>query len=189
MSYFKVFGELVAGNERILSPNDSEGVKTYAIINLVILGVIFGLSNYMGARYTNPELPVDGKFALITPLLFCGVGMFTMGAALIGYTLVYWAAAKAFGGQGTIGRCGELIGLTAIPFWFIAPLSNFFINYNHTSATRLLILIFIAMVTGWLFRLTKKSFLWGVGMSQGKASVAVVAMWIFSISSVYVFLP
>ncbi|BHH83079.1 YIP1 family protein [Desulforhopalus sp. 52FAK] len=189
MSYFTAFGNLVAGQEDIMQPTSQNNTKTYVVINLIILGIFFGLSNYFGALYTTPDLPVEGKFAVITPLIICVAGFFTISAALIGYSLVYWAAAKAFGGQGTIMQSGVLIGLTCIPFWIIAPLTNFLINYNLTGALRLVILFLVAMAAGWLFGLTKKSLVWGMGLTPSKATLAVGAMWVFSMSSVYVFLP
>lgn len=189
MSYLNSFGDLLVGKEDILQPTSQSSKKIYVIINLVILGIFFGLSNYFGALYTTPDLPVEGSFAIITPLIICVAGFFTIGAALLGYSLIYWAAAKAFGGQGTIMRSGELIGLTCIPFWIIAPLTNFLINYNQTNVIRSLLLIVVAMAAVWLFQVTKKSLIWGMGLAPAKASLAVGAMWIFSISSVYVFLP
>lgn len=189
MSYFTAFGDLVAGSKDILQQTTQDGKKSYAIINLLILGLIFGLSNYVGALYTTPELPVDGHFAIITPLIICVAGCFTIAAALIGYSLVYWAAAKAFGGQGTIMQSGELIGLTCIPFWVLAPLSNFLINYNQSSLVRLMLFVVVALAAGWLFELTKKSLIYGMGLTATKAFIAAGSMWIFSISAVYVFLP
>lgn len=189
MSYFTAFGDLVAGNKELLQPASEKNSKVFVLLNLVILGFCFGLSNFVGALITTPDLPINGSFAIVTPFIFCVAGFFTMGAALVGYSLIYWAAAKAFGGQGTIMQSAELIGLTCIPFWIIAPLTNFIINYKQTNVINLLLLMVVAITAGWLFRLTKNSLVWGMGVEPIKASLAVGAMWIFSISAVYVFLP
>lgn len=189
MSYITVFGDLATGKEEVLQQTSLNSKTGYVMINLIILGLLFGLSNYFGALYTTPDLPVEGKFAVITPIIICVAGIFTICAALVGYSLIYWAAAKAFGGQGTLMRSGELIALTCMPFWIIAPLANFLINYDLTNIIKLMLLVLVSIAAGWLFKLTRQSLVWGMGLEPSKATLAVGAMWIFSISSVYVFLP
>jgi hypothetical protein len=159
------------------------------MINLTITGIFFGLSNLYGALLQSPELPMQGKFVLITPVLFCIYGIFTMLAALLGLTLIYWSAAKAFGGPGGILLVMDLVGLTAVPFWFLAPLLNLALNFNQGDSVPLYLLVPLIIVFAWSFKLLRQSMITGQGLSEGKATLALGCMWIFSISAVYVFMP
>lgn len=163
--------------------------RSILLVNITILGICYGLSNLYGSMIENPGLPLQGKFALLTPVLFCVFGIFTMLAALLGLTLIYWSAAKAFGGPGGFGLIIDLIGLCLVPFWILAPLVNFAIKFNRGEYVPLYLLIPIIVVFVWAFRLVKQSLKAGQGLSDGRATLALACMWIFSISAVYLSIP
>ncbi len=159
------------------------------MLNLTITGISFGLSNLYRGLQISPDLPMQGSFALITPALFSVFGIATMLGALLGLTLIYWSAAKAFGGPGGFGLIIDLIGLAAVPFWFLAPLLNLALNNNHDGSIPLYLLVPLILTFVWSFKLLRQSLITGQGLSEGRATLALGCMWIFSISAVYVFMP
>lgn len=189
MSYLSVLSSLIARDDDIFQLAVDGKSRKFVIFNLIILGVLFGLSNFFGTIPTTPDLPVDGKFAIITPLAFCIAGFFNMFGALIGLILIYWSASRAFGGRGGFVLIFDLLGLTLVPFWFIAPLLNYVINFNISQTGTVIFLGIIGVTGGWSFIITRDSLIKGQGLSRNKATIAVYGIWIFSVSSVYVFLP
>lgn len=164
-------------------------VRKYALVNVCLLGIFFGVSNLLGALQTTPDLPMANKYALLTPLIFSTAGIITMSGALIALTLVYWAAARAFGGQGGFGLIFDLIGLATIPFWILAPLLNYTLRFPHDGIGRIFLLSAIAASFLWSFKVVRQSMITGQGITLVKATFAVAAIWIFSVSSIYVFIP
>lgn len=183
------FSDAITGPPELFQRALEGNARTTLMINLTVTGIFFGLSNLYGALQHSPDLPMQGSYALITPVLFCVFGIVTMLGALLGLTLIYWSAAKAFGGPGGFGLVIDLIGLAAVPFWFLAPLLNLAINFNRGDTVPLYLLIPLVVVFGWSFKLLRQSMITGQGLSEGKATLALGCMWIFSISAVYVFLP
>lgn len=189
MNFFQLLPSMITGTNELFELAHTGKARTMLMINLSIVGITFGLSNLYGALLQAPDLPMHGKYALITPLMFCVFGIFTMLGVLLGFTLIYWAAAKAFNGPGGIWLTMDLIGLAAVPFWFLAPLLNLALNFNPSDSVPLYLLIPLVVVFLWSFKLVRQSLMVGQGLSEGKATLAVACMWIFSISAVYVFLP
>ncbi len=189
MSYLSVLSDLIARKEEVFLLAVNGKCRKFVIFNLLILGVLFGFSNFIGAVSTTPDLPLDGKFAFITPLIFCVSGFFTMSTALIGFVLVYWSAAKAFDGRGGFALIFDLLGLSLIPFWVIAPLLNYVIIFSNSKVMTIVLFAVIGVAAVWSFQLTRGSLVVGQGLSRKKAAIAVCCIWIFSISSIYVFLP
>ncbi|OEU48635.1 MAG: hypothetical protein BA866_01420 [Desulfobulbaceae bacterium S5133MH15] len=189
MSYSSVLSDLIARREDVFLLAVNGKCRKFVIFNLLILGVLFGLSNFIGAVSTTPELPLDGKFAFITPLIFCISGFFTMSTALIGFVLVYWSAARAFDGPGGFALIFDLLGLALIPFWIIAPFLNYAIHFAGSQVMTFVLLAIVCAGAVWAFQLTRDSLVVGQGLSRKKAAIAVCCMWIFSVSSIYVFLP
>ncbi len=189
MSYFSVLSSLIAREKTIFQLAVDGKCRKFVVYNLIILGILFGLSNFIGTLSTTSDLPLDGKFAIITPLAFCIAGFFNISCALIGLILLYWSASQAFGGRGGFILIFDLIGLTLVPFWAIAPLLNYAINFNSSQIMTFILLIVIGVTGFWAFILTRDSLVAGQGLNQNKATMAVLGIWIFSVSSVYVFLP
>lgn len=163
--------------------------RAYALINIVVLGILFGLSNMLGTIQISPDIPVSGKFAVITPLIFSVSGIVSIFGALIAMTLIYWAAARAFGGPGGLGLSFELIGLAAIPFWILAPLLNYTLRFSSPGSGRLFLFALMIPPFLWSFKVMRQSLISGQGISAIKATIALAAMWIFTVSSIYVFIP
>jgi hypothetical protein len=189
MSYLKILPDLFRGTDKLFQLAPEGNARPIMMVNIVILGIIYGLSNLYGTLQLTPDLPISGKYALLTPLLFSVFGIVTMFAALCGFCLIYWAAAKAFGGPGGLGCVLDLIGLAAVPFWFLAPLINYTLRYSQAETTPLYLLVPIVLVFIWSFKLIRQSMVAGQGIAEGKATLAVACMWIFSVSAIYVFLP
>ena len=189
MNFGRLLPDLLTGPPELFQLALEGKARSVLMLNLTITGITFGLSNLYGTLLQAPDLPMQGKFMLITPLLFCVFGIFTMLGVLLGLTMIYWAAAKAFGGPGGLGLVMDLIGLTAAPFWFLAPLLNFTLKFDRSDAVPLYLLIPLVLVFVWSFKLARQSLVTGQGLSEGKATLALGCMWIFSISAVYVFLP
>lgn len=188
MSMAEVFRGMLVGSGDIFQLALKGKARKYVVTNIVILGILFGMSNLVGTLQITPDLPLSDKFAIITPLIFSSAGILTMCGALIGCTMVYWAAAIAFGGQGGFGIIASLLGLCAMPFWVLAPLLNYTFNYASPES-RLLLFALMALPFLWAFKIVRQSFITGQGLSEMKATIAVSAIWIFSASSIYVFLP
>ncbi len=189
MSMAEVYRGMLVGKKEIFQLALDGKARKFALLNIVIVGILYGLSNLFGALKTTPDLPLTDKFAIITPLIFSTAGVVTISAALIGFTLVYWAASKAFGGHGGFGLILDLIGLAAIPFWILAPLANYGLRFTPEGSFRTLLLILIIPAFLWSFVLIRKSMICGQNISMGKATFAVAGMWIFSVSAIYVFTP
>lgn len=180
---------MITGTDKLFELALAGKARNILMINLSIVGITFGLSNLYGALLQAPDLPMHGKYALITPLMFCMFGIFTMLGVLLGFTLIYWAAAKALSGPGGLWLIMDLIGLSAVPFWFLAPLLNIALNFTQEDSVPLYLLIPLVLIFGWSFKLVRHSMVVGQGLSEGKATLALGGMWIFSISAIYVFLP
>ncbi len=189
MSYFSLFKDLLIGTDKVFTLALDGKVRLIMLINITILGILFGLSNFVGALQNTPDLPLDGKFAFITPALFSLGGMVTMFGALLGVCMIYWAAARAFGGKCGFALILDLIGVAAIPFWIIAPCLNYILHFQPSKIATLWLLLPTGMAFIWSFKLLRQSLIVGQGLSFNKASLAVACMWIFSVSSIYVFLP
>ncbi|MBE0583605.1 MAG: YIP1 family protein [Desulfofustis sp.] len=190
MRYLELVPALAAGKEEVFRLALDGKARPIMLINIAILGVFFGLSNLVGIIGQAGTAGMEGRFLLLLSLLLILYGIFTMFAVLFGLTLIYWAAAKAFGGPGGLVMTLELIGLAALPFWVLAPLLNYAIRFTpDNTAVPLIVLVPLALAFIWSFLLVKKSMVVGQGLSEGKATLAVACMWIFSISAVYVFLP
>lgn len=189
MTYLEFWPDLLKGKDEVFYLAREGKVRNVTLINITVLGIVFGLSNLLVALKISPDLPLQGKFALITPALFSVIGIVYMFVALAGFCLIYWAAAKAFGGPGGLWLVMDLIGLSAVPFWILAPMLNYYKNLRSSEPISLVVLLPIVLAFAWSFKLIRQSMVAGQGISEGKATLAVACMWIFSISSVYVFLP
>lgn len=189
MTMAEVFRGMLVGSSDVFQLALNGKAKKYVVVNIFVLGILYGISNLLVELQATPDLPLSDKFAIITPLIFSSAGIVTMCGALIAFTLVYWAAAIAFGGYGGFGLIAALIGLAAVPFWVLAPLLNYTLRYSAPESNQLLLYILIVLAFFWSFKLIRQSFITGQGLNKTKATIAVSALWIFSVSSVYVFLP
>lgn len=188
MIYTSVFPALITGNEKIFELARDGKARLISLINISVAGTLLGLSNLVGTLQTE-SIPLSGSYGLLVPGLFILYGICTIIGVLLGLCLVYWAGAKAFGGVGGFGFILDLIGVSAVPFWLLAPLLNYFLQFEFSQATRVLLVIAIAGSFIWSFILLRQSLIFGQGLSVGRATLALGAMWIFSLSAVYLFLP
>ncbi len=189
MSYLELWPAMLTGQPQIFQRAIDGTARKHAIINIVVTGILFGVSNIIGALTIDPTLPLSGKFAFITPFLFCLAGIMTIFAALAGFCLIYWAAARAFGGPGGFNLIIDLIGMSSIPFWILAPLLNYSLRFRSTESVPLTLLIPMIVIFVWSFKIIRQSLVTGQGLTEGRATLALGCMWIFSISAVYVFMP
>ncbi len=190
MSYFSLFKDQLLGTDTIYTLALNGKARLIMLINITLLGIFFGLSNLVGTLQTpDVVLPMAGKFAFITPALFSLGGIVTMFGAILGVCLIYWAGSKAFGGQGGFSLILDLIGVAAIPFWIIAPLLNYILNFPPSKIATLWLLLLAGMAFLWSLKLFRQSLIIGQGLTSAKATMAVASMWIFSVSSIYVFMP
>jgi hypothetical protein len=189
MSFFRLLPQLISGPSELFELALEGRARPVMMFNLTITGITYGLSNLYGTLQQTPDLPMHGQYALITPMMFSMFGIFTMLGAMLGLILVYWAAAKAFGGHGGLMLVMDLIGLAGLPFWFLAPLLNWALNYNQQDSIPLILLIPLVLVFVWSFKLIRQSMVTGQGLTVGRATLALGCMWIFSISAVYLFMP
>ncbi len=190
MRYLDLLPALATGKDEVFRLALDGTARPIMLINIVILGILFGLSNLLGVIGQAGSEELAGRVLLLLALLLIVYGIFTMFAVLFGLTLIYWAAAKAFGGPGGLVTVLELIGLAAVPFWLFAPLLNFAIRFGPEGKTipfTLLVPLVLSFI--WSCVLVKKSMVAGQGLSEGRATLAVTCMWIFSVSAIYVFSP
>lgn len=189
MSYLELWPSMVSGQPRIFQLALDGTARKHAMINIIVTGILFGISNVLGALTIDPTLPLSGKFAIITPLLFSGYGIVTIFGVLAGFCLVYWAAAKAFGGPGGFNLIIDLIGMSCVPFWILAPLLNYSLRFRSTDSMPLVLLLPLILTFIWSFKIIRQSLMTGQRLTEGRATLALGCMWIFSISAVYVFMP
>lgn len=189
MKYFEIVSGVISGNNSVFQLVSVGKARNAALFNIVILGIVFGLSNFVGLRSQGTELPQEGIYFLITPLLLCVLGIVTMCGAVMGLCLVYWAAAKALGGPASFGLVLDLVGLSAVPFWILAPLLNYAIRFAPNQEVPFLLMVLIVLAFFWTFVVLRRSLVVGQGLHGGKATLAVACMWIFSLSAIYLFLP
>ena len=189
MTYVEFIKASIMGDKGLFSLAEQGKARGFVIINLIILGLFFGLSEMAGVAEITPGLPLSGKFAVITPLIFAFTGTCSMIIAVAGITLVCWAAAKALGGPGGLGAILDLLGLSLLPFWFLAPLLNYTIRFHPELAINPVLAIAVLLLFGWSFVVLKSGFRKAQHLSPAKAVIAVTSVWIFSISAVYVFIP
>ncbi len=189
MSIIRLLPQMITGPPEFFELALEGKGRPIMMFNLTITGITYGLSSLYGALQQTPDLPMQGKYALITPMMFSMFGIFTMLGAMLGLILVYWSAAKAFGGPGGLLLVMDLIGLAGVPFWFLAPLLNLALNFNQQDSVPLTLLIPLVLVFIWSFKLIRQSMITGQGLTVGRATLALGCMWIFSISAVYLFMP
>ncbi len=189
MSFSRLLPQMITGPPELFDLALEGKARSVMMFNLTVTGITYGLSNLYGTLQLTPDLPLQGQYALITPAMFCMFGIFTMLGAMLGLILVYWAAAKAFGGPGGLMLVMDLIGLAGVPFWFLAPLLNLALKFNQGESVPLSLLIPLVLVFAWSFKLIRQSMITGQGLTVGRATLALGCMWIFSISAVYLFLP
>ncbi len=84
----EVYRGMLVGNKEIFQLALDGKARKFALLNIVIVGILYGLSNLLGTLKTTPDLPLTDKFAIITPLIFSTAGVVTISAALIGFNLV-----------------------------------------------------------------------------------------------------
>ena len=185
----EIYRGMIVGKSDVFQLALDGKARKYALINIFIVGILFGISNLFGSLKTTPDLPLSGKFAIITPLIYSTAGIITISVALIAFTLVYWAAARAFGGHGGFGLIFDLIGLASIPFWILAPLVNYTLQYSHDDSIRTLLFLLIIPAFLWSFVHIRQSMVTGQNINRRRATLAVAGMWIFSVSAIYVFIP
>ena len=189
MSYFEIITGTISGNDSVFTLATDGKARNAALLNIVILGIVFGLSNFVGLRSQGAELPQEGIYLFLTPLLLCVLGIVTMCGAVMGLCLVYWAAAKALGGPAGFGLVLDLVGLSAVPFWLLAPLLNYAIQFAPNQEVPFPLMVLIVLAFFWTFVVLRRSLVVGQGLSVGKATLAVASMWIFSLSAIYLFMP
>ena len=189
MRYFDLLPAMISGHPDIFHLAVEGKARKHSLITIIITGILFGRSNIIGVLAAEPNLPLSGKFAFITPLLFSLGGIMTIFGALAGFCLVYWAAARAFGGPGGFVLIIDLIGMSGVPFWLLAPLLNYTLRYRSSETIPLYLLIPLILCFIWSFKLIRQSLVSGQGIPEGRATLALGCMWIFSISAIYVFMP
>ncbi len=189
MNYFQQIPDLAVGGASVFRLVDNGKARRVMVINIIILGISFGLSNMIGILGRAEIQDLQGRALLLLGLLMICYGIVTMFVALFGMCLIYWAAAKALGGSGGLLACLQLIGLAAVPLWFLAPLLNYALRYSPGPGIPPLLLVPLAAAFIWSFWLLKRSLIFGQRLSDGRAILAVAGMWIFSVSAIYVFLP
>lgn len=189
MTMSEIVQAMITGKKELFILAVEGKARKFALINILIVGVLFGLSNFLGIAQTTPELPLDGKFALLTPLIFSFSGIVSMSGAVLGFTMVYWAASKFFGGNGGLILVLELIGLAALPFWIISPVLNYALRFSPSAQIQTVLLLLLLPAFFWSYKLLRQSVITGQGISGSKAGIAVISMWVFSISAIYFFMP
>lgn len=189
MNYFKIISGVIRGEDSVFQLARDGKTRNVALLNITILGVVYGLSNFVGLLGQDANLPLEGIYLFLTPALLAMLGIVTMCGATVGLCMVYWAAAKALGGPAGYGLVLDLVGLSAVPFWILAPLLNYAIQFAPNQEVPFSIMVPIVLSFFWTFVVLRRSLVVGQGLSVGKATLAVACMWIFSLSAIYLFMP
>lgn len=189
MNYSDFFRYTLTGERRLYGLAGEGKAQKFSMINILILGILFGLSDLVGTISTGQAVPLEGKFALLTPLIFSVSGLVNMAIAVLGLTLIYWSAAKAFGGHGGLGHSFQLVSLSLAPFWVLAPLLNYTVRFCPPGIIRIQLVIPVLLSSVWAYRILYKSMIAGQGIPPARAALAVMGMVIFCLSAVYVMIP
>lgn len=189
MTYFQYLKAAVAVDKDLFELAGQLTTRKIIILNIAVLGIFFGISNLVGVVQATPDFPLTGKYAFVSPLIFSLAGVVSMCGALVGCSLIYWAAAKAFGAECGLFLAFSIMGLAAVPFWILAPLLNYSVRVQPGALYNPIILLAVLGAMAWSFKLVRASLVNKLGIPVGRSGFAVIAMWVFSVSAVYVFLP
>jgi hypothetical protein len=66
---------------------------------------------------------------------------------------------------------------------------NYSLRFRNTESVPLGLLFPMIAAFIWSFKIIRQSLMTGQGLTEGRATLALGCMWIFSISAVYVFMP
>ena len=120
MNYLTSMGNILAFNINGLQKGlDIKRLQYYAILNVLVLGVIYGCSAAMFSRTILVENGFDA--AAYNPLKIIVAGIPVAFFMHAGAALFIWVFLKAIGGKANFLTSYFYIGMAAISLWVVAP--------------------------------------------------------------------
>jgi len=120
MNYLTSMGNILAFNVNGLQKGlDIKRLQYYAILNVLILGVIYGCSAAMFSQTVLTENGFDA--AAYNPLKIIVAGIPVAFFMHAGAALFIWVFLKAIGGKADFLMSYFNIGMAAISLWLVAP--------------------------------------------------------------------
>lgn len=120
MHYLTSMGNILAFNTRLLSDGISvKRLQTYCIINVLILGLIYGCSAAYFSRTVMADNGLEAASINLIKIIVAGVPVaFLMHA---GAALFVWVFLRAIGGKADFLMSYFHMGVGAIALWCLAP--------------------------------------------------------------------
>lgn len=190
MGYLQALKGLVFGTPEIFqltSDHKNKAGITIPFINLILCGTFFGYANYLVTAPNLGEFIYQGLYRYGTPFLFIVSGIILVFLTASGFSLIYWAMGKGFGGYNTYIACFKQVGLISPGMWIIAPLGLILKTGALNGIYSSLLVLLISAAAGWTLINLVRSFQFNHGLSKQRAWIAAITTIIFCISSVYLF--
>ncbi|MBM7707468.1 hypothetical protein JOD03_002415 [Chryseomicrobium aureum] len=164
--------------------NFSSSEKSHVQGGLVLLltGLLYGSLLLIANRsyilsFETPAL----KWAIV-PLIFMVSGLMMAWLTRIGLTLVVWAGARGFGGEGVMGRIRPFVSISLLPGLLAVPLLTGW-QMNALGIVLATIGVFWMLIFHWKTLQTTQQF------SKVKAGIAAITVFVFFVSIYYLVVP
>ncbi len=151
MNYLTSMGNILAFNAIGLQKGiDIKRLQYYAILNVLILGLIYGCSAALFSRVILMDNGFDATAYNPLKIIIAGIPVaFFMHA---GAALFIWVFLRAIGGKANFLTSYFYIGVAAISLWLVAP----FVAFFQIGATSIVITILTAIFALYAFAVNVK---------------------------------
>ena len=124
MNYLKAMKNVLGLNPAFLQKNSSlKALQTYSIVNVLVLGLIYGSSAAFFSRFIMADLGLSSS-ANITKIIIAGIPVAFLVHA--GASLFIWVFLKGAGGKADFLSAYFYIGTASVSFWLLAPILALF---------------------------------------------------------------
>lgn len=174
----------------LLSLNDSafEKFTSYEKSNvqgslaLLLAGLLYGTILIMAnwSYILSFETPL--LRTVVVPLIFIVSGLMMAWVTRIGLTLLLWAGARGFGGEGIMSRIAPFVSISLLPGILAVPLLTGWVSNGIGIA------LSIAGVC-WMFAIHWKTLQSTQHFTPTKAALAAVTVLVFFVSIYYLVVP
>lgn len=146
MNYLRSMGNILTFNTSGLQKGmDIKRLQYYAILNVLVLGIIYGCSAAMFSRIILVENGFDAT--AYTPLKIIVAGIPVAFFMHAGAALFIWVFLKAMGGRANFLMAYFNIGMAAISLWLLAP----FVAALQIGATSSLVILLTGIFSLYAF--------------------------------------
>ncbi|WP_342526982.1 hypothetical protein MKY84_00470 [Chryseomicrobium sp. FSL W7-1435] len=160
----------------------TEKSKVQGSLALLLTGLLYGVllitANWSYIlSFETPAL----RWAIV-PLIFIVSGLMMAWLTRIGLTLLLWAGARGFGGEGVMSRIAPFVSISLLPGLLAVPLLT---GWQVNALGISLAVIGVA----WMFAIHWKTLQSTQRFSPIKAGIAAITVLIFFVSIYYLIVP